>query len=149
LFFTRLTGESSQESTQAGNSNRQGKKFSERQGYRWVPNPDNDIPFDAFVYRGNDMAAFRVETCRNAPGPYDLFIDFFRKACVILRDLPLSKYLPRELWVRYSWSQAFHRFRLQGTDLMKVEMIDREQLAFPYRDPLGHPSNGGDGVPGT
>jgi len=24
-------------------------KFAERQGYRWVPNPDKDIPFDAFV----------------------------------------------------------------------------------------------------
>ena len=125
------------------------KKFSERQGYRWVPNPDKDIPFDAFVYRGNDMAAVRVETCRNAPGPYDLFSDFFRKACVILQTLPLPEYLPRELWVRYSWSRAFHRFRLQGTDLMEVEMIDRERPAFPYRDPLVHPSDGGDGVPGT
>jgi hypothetical protein len=48
------------------------KKFAERQGYRWVPNPDNDIPFDAFVYRGNDMFAVRVATCCNAPGEYDL-----------------------------------------------------------------------------
>lgn len=125
------------------------KEFAERQGYRWVPNPERDIPFDAFVYRGNDIAAVRVETCRNAPGAYDLFCDFFRKACVILRTLPLPYYLPRELWVRYSWSRALHRFRLQGTDLWEVEMIDRERPAFPYRDPLVHPSGGENGVNGT
>jgi len=46
----------------------QGKKFAERQGYRWVPNPEIEIPFDAFVYRGNDMFVVRVETSRNEPG---------------------------------------------------------------------------------
>lgn len=108
------------------------KKFAERQGYRWVPNPDKDIPFDAFVYRGNDMFAVRVETCRNAPGDYDLYQDFFRKAYSILFRLPLPGYLPREVWVRYSWSRIIHRFRLVGADLCEVTMIDRAGPVFPY-----------------
>jgi hypothetical protein len=115
------------------------KKFAERQGYRWVPNPDADMPFDAFVYRGNDMFAVRVETCRNAPGEYDLFEDFFRKNYEIIRMLPLPEYLPRELWVLYSWSRTFHRFRLVGTDLWEISMIDREMPVFPHQ-PVTLPS---------
>jgi hypothetical protein len=121
------------------------KKFAERQGYRWVPNPDPDIPFDAFVYRGNDMFALRVETCRNAPGENDLPKDFFRKDFEILPKLPLPAYLPREVWVRYSWSRVFHRFRLVGTDLWEVTMIDRERPVFPCCDPqVTPPSERGD-----
>ena len=30
------------------------KKFAERQGYRWVPNPDADMPFDAFAQEVKD-----------------------------------------------------------------------------------------------
>jgi hypothetical protein len=108
------------------------KKFAHRQGYRWVPNPDADIPFDAFVYRGNDMFAVHVVTCRNAPGDYDLPKDFFRKDFEILPKLPLPAYLPREVWVRYSWSRVFHRFRLVGSDVCEVTMIDRELPVFPY-----------------
>jgi hypothetical protein len=121
------------------------KKFAERQGYRWVPNPDADMPFDAFVYRGNDMIAVRVETCRNAPGEYDLFEDFFRKNYEIIRMLPLPEYLPRELWVLYSWSRTFHRFRLVGTDLWEISMIDREMPVFPHQ-PVTLPS-AEEGVP--
>jgi hypothetical protein len=121
------------------------KKFAERQGYRWMPNPDPDIPFDAFVYRGNDMFALRVETCRNAPGEYDLPKDFFRKDFEILPKLPLPAHLPREVWVRYSWSRVFHRFRLVGTDLWEVTMIDRERPVFPCCDPqVTPPSERGD-----
>ena len=108
------------------------KKFAMRQGHRWVPNPDADIPFDAFAYRGDDICAIRAVTCRNAPGEYDLFEDFFRKNYEILRKLPLPEYLIRELWVRYSWSRVFHRFRLVGSDLWEITMIDREQPVFPY-----------------
>lgn len=108
------------------------KKFAERQGYRWVPNPDPDIPFDAFVYRGNDMFALRVETCRNAPGEYDLHKDFFRQDFEILPKLPLPSWMPREVWVRYSWSRVFHRFRLLGSDFIELTMIDRDRPFFPY-----------------
>jgi hypothetical protein len=117
------------------------KKFAERQGYRWVPNPDADIPFDAFVYRGNDMFAVRVETSRNAPGEYDLPKDFFRKEFGILVQLPLPAYLPREVWVRYSWSRAFHRFRLVGSEVCEITMIDRELPVYPY-EPVTNPSGG-------
>jgi hypothetical protein len=117
------------------------KKFAERQGYRWVPNPENEIPFDAFMYRGNDMFAVRVEASRNAPGEYDLPKDFFRKDFEILVKLPLPAYLPREVWVRYSWSRAFHRFRLVGSDVCEIAMIDRELPVFPYK-PVTNPSVG-------
>ena len=109
------------------------KKFAMQQGYRWVPNPDADIPFDAFVYRDNDMIVVRAGTCRNAPGEYDLFREFFRKNYEILQMLPLPGYLPRELWVCYSWSRDFHRFRMTGSEFWEVEMIDRELPVFPCR----------------
>jgi hypothetical protein len=120
------------------------KKFAERQGYRWVPNPDPDIPFDAFVYRGNDMFALRVETCRNAPGEYDLPKDFFRDDFEILPKLPMPEYLPREVWVRYSWSRIFHRFRLVERDFCEVTMIDREKPSFPDEPEAHHPDGDGD-----
>lgn len=108
------------------------KKFAERQGYVWVPNPDPAIPFDAFAYRGNDTIALRVETCRNAPGVYDLHRDFFRNSFEILKKLPLPAYLPREVWVRYSWSRTFNRFRLFGEDFLELTMIDRDKPVYPY-----------------
>lgn len=123
------------------------KKFAERQGYRWVPNPDADMPFDAIAYRGNDMIAVRVETSRNAPGRWDLFNDFFRKGYRALANLPLPGYLPRELWVRYSWSRAFHRFRLVGTEFWEVTMIDRERPVYPYHDPEARPADRKTGTP--
>jgi hypothetical protein len=120
------------------------KKFAGRQGYRWVPNPDPDIPFDAFVYRGNDMFALRVETCRNAPGEYDLPKDFFREDFEILPRLPLPPWLPREVWVRYSWSRLFHRFRLIGDVFWEITMIDRDKPVFPYEPEAQHAvGNGG------
>jgi len=119
------------------------KKFAERQGYVWVPNPDPAIPFDAFAYRGNDMIALRVETCRNAPGVYDLPRDFFRTAFEILRKLPLPAYLPREVWVRYSWSRAFNRFRLFGEDFLETTMIDRDKPVYPYEPETIPPVTGG------
>jgi len=115
------------------------KKFAGRQGYIWVPNPEPDIPFDAFAFRGNDMIALRVETCRNAPGVYDLHRDFFRNAFEILQKLPLPPYLPREVWVRYSWSREFHRFRLFGADFIEITMIDRDKPVYPF-EPVPLPS---------
>jgi len=117
------------------------KKFPERQGYRWVPNLDSDIPSDAFVYLGNDMFVLRVVTCRNAPGSYDLHKDFFRQDYGTLGKLPLSPWLPHEVRVRYRWRRAFHRFRLFGTDFCEVEMIDRVQPVFPC-EPATIPSFG-------
>lgn len=118
------------------------KKFAVRQGYRWVPNPDADIPFDAFVYRDNDIIAVRTGTCRNAPGENDLYQDFFRENYTVMQMLPLPGYLPRELWVRYSWSRDFHRFRLTGSELWEVEMIDRDLPLFPCHPPLPSASDG-------
>jgi hypothetical protein len=112
------------------------KKFAMRQGYRWVPNPDADIPFDAFVYRENDIIAVRAGTCRDAPGDDDLFQEFFRKNYEILQMLPLPDFLPRELWVRYSWSRVFHRFRMTGSDLLETVMIDRDLPVFPRHTPF-------------
>ena len=119
------------------------KKFAERQGYVWVPNPEPTIPFDAFAYRGNDIFALRVETCRNAPGVDDLHRDFFQNSFEILRKLPLPPYLRREVWVRYSWSRTFHRFRLQGEDFLELTMIDRDKPVYPY-EPVPHPSAHGE-----
>ncbi len=108
------------------------KKFAERQGYRWLPNPDKDIPFDAVAYRGNDAIVIRVRTFRNAPGEDDMNDDFFQDDYTILRSLPFPLYLPRELWVRYAWSRNFHRFRLVSGFMTEVTMIDREGPVFPY-----------------
>jgi len=113
------------------------KKFAERQGYRWVPNPDADMPFDALVYRGNDMIVVRIRTSRNAPGEYDLFEDFFKEEFRILKALPFPSYLPREVWVRYSWSRNFHRFRIVRDKFTETTMIDRERPVFVREDTSG------------
>ena len=109
------------------------KKFAERQGYRWVPNPDTDMPFDALVYRANDMFIVSIRTSRNAPGEYDLPENFFRNDFQILTALPFPPYLPREVWVRYSWSRNFHRFRIFRDTFVAITMIDREKPVFEPR----------------
>lgn len=106
------------------------KKFAERQGYCWVSNPETDIPFDAMLYRENDVIALRVRTSRNAPGDFDLYEDFFRADCDILKALPLPPHIARELWVRFVWSRVFRRFRLFDEKLHLLTMIDHEKPVF-------------------
>jgi hypothetical protein len=106
------------------------KKFAERQGYCWVSNPETQIPFDAMLYRANDVIALRVRTSRNAPNEFALYEDFFRADYEILRDLPLPPHIARELWVRFVWSRAFQRFRMFNEKLHLLTMIDREKPVF-------------------
>jgi len=106
------------------------KKFAERQGYCWVSNTETDIPFDAMLYRENDVIALRVRTRRNAPREFDLYEDFFREDFDILQALPLPTHIARELWVRFVWSRAFQRFRIFDQKLHLLTMIDREKPVF-------------------
>jgi hypothetical protein len=106
------------------------KKFAERQGYCWVSNTEADIPFDAMLYRENDIIVLRVRTSRNAPGEFDLYEDFFRADFDILQALPLPPHIARELWVRFVWSRVFQRFRMFDKKLHLLTMIDREKPVF-------------------
>ena len=106
------------------------KKFAEKQGYCWVSNPEMNIPFDAILYREDDIIALRIRTSRNAPGEFDLYEDFFRADFDILQALPLPAHVARELWVRFVWSRSFQRFRLFNEKLHLLTMIDREKPVF-------------------
>jgi hypothetical protein len=109
------------------------KKFAERQGYRWVPNPDADLPYDAIAYRNHDAIVVRVRTSRHSPGEYDMWEDFFCEDVEILKALPMAEQISRELWVRYVWSRVFQRYRLLGDKLNEITMIDREKPVFEMR----------------
>lgn len=109
------------------------KKFAERQGYRWVSNPDPDLPYDALAYQNHDAIAIRVRTSRNSPGGFDMWEDFFREDFEILKMLPMPEKIGRELWVRYIWSRAFQRYRLHEDRLFEISMIDREKPVFQKR----------------
>jgi hypothetical protein len=117
------------------------KKFAEKQGYCWVSNPDTDIPFDAILYREDDVIALRVRTSRNAPGEFDLYENFFQKDFDILQALPLPKYIERELWVRFVWSRSFRRYRLFDKKLHLLTMIDREKPVFRQMPETGKNSS--------
>jgi hypothetical protein len=106
------------------------KKFAERQGYRWVPNPDPDLPYDALAYRHHDAIAIRVRTSRNSPGEFDMWEDFFFADFEILKMLPMPEGIGRELWVRYVWSRVFQRYRVHEDRLYEINMIDREKPVF-------------------
>jgi len=106
------------------------KKFAERQGYRWVPNPDADMPFDALVYRGNDMIVVRACTNRAPPGDFRLFEHIFKEEYLILNALPFPPYLPREIWVRYTGSRTFCRFRIFGNRFLEIAMTNRVKPFF-------------------
>ena len=106
------------------------KKFAEKQGYCWVPNPDSNLPYDALAYRDHDAIAIRVRTCRNSPGEFDLWEDFFRDDFEILKSLPMPEGIGRELWVRYVWSRAFQRYRVYEDRLSEITMINREKPIF-------------------
>jgi hypothetical protein len=117
------------------------KKFAEKQGYCWVSNPDTDIPFDAILYREDDVIALRVRTSRNAPGEFDLYENFFQKDFDILQALPLPQYIARELWVRFVWSRSFKRYRLFDKKLHLLTMIDREKPVFRQMPETGKNSS--------
>jgi hypothetical protein len=117
------------------------KKFAERQGYCWVTNPETDIPFDAMLYRENDVIALRVRTSRNAPREFDLFEDFFQEDFDILQTLPLPSHIARELWVRFVWSRSFQRFRIFDEKLHLLSMIDREKPVFRRKPQDGKKSS--------
>jgi hypothetical protein len=109
------------------------KKFAERQGYCWIPNPDTDLPYDALAHRDNDAIAIRVRTSRNSPGEFDMWEDFFRDDFEILKMLPMPGEIGRELWVRYVWSRAFQRYRVHEDRLYEISMTDREKTVFQKR----------------
>jgi hypothetical protein len=117
------------------------KKFAEKQGYCWVSNPDTDIPFDAILYREDDVIALRVRTSRNAPGEFDLYENFFQKDFDILQALPLPQYIARELWVRFVWSRSFKRYRVFDKKLHLLTMIDREKPVFRQMPETGKNSS--------
>ena len=106
------------------------RKFAERQGYYWVPNPDADLPYDALAYRDHDVIAVRVRTCRNSPGEFVLWEDYFRDDFEILNLLPMPEGIGRELWVRYVWRRGFQRYRVHEDRLSEISMIDREKPVF-------------------
>jgi hypothetical protein len=121
------------------------KKFAERQGYRWVPNPDADLPYAALAYRNHDAIAIRVRTSRNSPGEFDMWEDFFFHDFEILKMLPMPAGIGRELWVRYVWSRVFRRYRVHENRLFEISMIDREKPVFQRRvklrrEPLDFPT---------
>lgn len=118
---------------------RRAKRFAERQGYRWVPNPEADMPFDALVYRSTDIVIVRTRTSRNAPGDYDIREEWFREDFRILDALPFPPYMPREVWIRYPWSRSFHRFRMIRGKFRETTMIDREKPVFMLKAETSRP----------
>jgi hypothetical protein len=109
------------------------KKFANRQGYRWVPNPDDDMPFDAIAYREGDLIVVRVRVLRRSMGEYDLYEDFFRNDFDILKSLPFPPSTQRELWVRYTWSRKFIRYRVLNDWLIETSFIDRDPPVFSLK----------------
>ncbi|MFA6226270.1 MAG: hypothetical protein WC620_08915 [Methanoregula sp.] len=114
------------------------KKFAERQGYRWVLNPDSNLPYDAIAYRDHDTIVVRVRTARYSPGDFDLWEDFFYEDVAILKALPMPEPISRELWVRYVWSRVFQRYRLLGDKLNEINMVDREMPVFDMKGEKGN-----------
>ena len=106
------------------------RKFAEKQGCCWVPNPDSNLPYDALAYRDHDAIVIRVRTCRNSPGEFDMWEDFFHDDFEILKLLPMPEGIGRELWVRYVWSRAFQRYRVYDDRLSEITMINREKPIF-------------------
>jgi hypothetical protein len=123
------------------------KKFAERQGYRWVPNPDSDLPYDAIAYRDHDAIVIRVRTSRHSPAEDDMWEDFFRKDVEILKALPMPEQISRELWVRNVWSRIFQRYRLLGDKLNEITMVDREMPVFDKRVKKGISHSGSISLP--
>lgn len=129
------------------------EKFAGRQGYRWIRNPDEEMPFDGIAYRANDMIVVRVKTSRRSPGDYDMYEDFFREEYDILHSLPFPRYTQRELWVRYPWKRTLNRFRIMDDRFFELSMIDQERPVFNLikskiksKSPVS-PSRTGEGTP--
>ena len=106
------------------------KKFAQRQGYRWVPNPDPDMPFDAIAYREHDLIVIRVKTCRRTLGEYDISEDFIREDYDILNSLPFPDNTQWELWIRYAWSRKFIRYRILNEWLFEHTFVYQEPPVF-------------------
>ncbi|MDD1702839.1 MAG: hypothetical protein LUQ31_07685, partial [Methanoregula sp.] len=102
-----------------------------------------DMPFDAMLYRDHDAFALRVRTAGKSPGEYDLWEEFFREDFEILRTLPMPPGIGRELWVRYTWTRKFHRYRLVDQHFSELTMIDRELPRFNPEKTPGNNHNPG------
>jgi len=116
------------------------KKFAERQGYRWVPNPDADMPFDALVYRGNDMIVVRIRASCNAPGDYNFSRGIFKEEFRVFNALPFPPYLPREIWVGFTGSRNFCRFRIFNNKFLEIAMTDRVKPFFEMPEGISSPA---------
>lgn len=83
---------------------------AEKMGYHWIKNTDHALPFDAFIFRQAALAAIKIKKIRHAFDEKTFVESLFPEVVDALRELPLPKYVLREIWIRTQNERAWRRF---------------------------------------
>ncbi|MEN6611513.1 MAG: hypothetical protein ABFC24_11775 [Methanoregulaceae archaeon] len=79
-------------------------------GYRWLANPDPDLPYDAILFSTKVAIAVKVRTVRTNPDNDYLIDELFQKELAGLRSLPLPPNFLRQFWLRTQNMQGWRIF---------------------------------------
>ena len=109
-------------------------------GYRWLPNPDPDLPYDALIFSSRAAIAVKVRTVRHNPDEEQFINDLFREDLDGLRSLPLPEHFLREFWLRTQNTRGWRIFIVVGEGVGEVSFNATIGYYNPY---YGHKAKNG------
>jgi hypothetical protein len=108
------------------------KGFAERMEYRWMDNPDADLPFDFLIYKPAAFRAVKVRLTRHRIDPDAFYEELFPDEIRGLRGLPFPQFILRELWVRTQHERTWRRFVVHDISVMEIEWWKPDGYTNPY-----------------
>ena len=108
-------------------------------GYRWLPNPDPDLPYDALLFSRDAAIAVKVRSVRYNPDEDQFIDDLFREELDGLRSLPVPGYFIREFWLRTQNTRGWRIFVVVEGGIGEIEFSEKIGYYNPFFGHTGKP----------
>ena len=108
------------------------KAFAERMGYRWIDNPNADLPYDFLVFKPESVWLVKVRQTRYRINPEAFYDQLFPEEVRGLRDLPFPQFIPRELWLRTQHERIWRRLHVTKVSVGEIEWWGPDGYTNPH-----------------
>lgn len=108
------------------------KGFAQRMGYRWMDNPDEELPFDFFIFKPATFRVVKVRLTRYSIDPEAMYEDLFPDEIRGLRELPFPPTICRELWLRTRAERVWRRLNIHDSAVSEIEWWGPDDYTNPH-----------------
>ena len=108
------------------------KGFAQRMGYRWMDNPDEELPFDFFIIKPATFRVVKVRLTRYSIDPEAMYEDLFPDEIRGLRELPFPPFICRELWLRTRAERVWRRLNIHDSAVSEIEWWGPDDYTNPH-----------------